>query len=530
MSKSTLGQRVSWDDGKPIMTSPWSTANRVDNFDFDSYSYPSLKGMKAMLIIPNDFYRKKLMGLGPGYIGEAMMRCEIDVSITDCSIYSYDDIELAKILIESGVKIFGIGALYPMFKEVERLCGIIRAVVPDATIILGGSLPSPIPEFALRQTGADIVTIGEAELTIPRVMAALAGEENIDDVPGICFFRDGEFVDNGKPTLPKKVTRKEVGWARYELYPAEKYITWPKFHPFNQDDRVLPISTGRGCPYACNFCFRVTAYRIRPADDILDEMEYLVDRYNLNAFYINDDLLMLSDRKIRDFCTGILDRGLKIRFSCTGRVNIVTPEIIQLLKDAGCVSIYYGLESGNDEVLQTISKKTNLEQIHHAVRLTKEAGIYTEFGTMFGQPGETEETLKDTVQLMKDLAYGEYRAQKIFGCVPFPGTGLYDWCKKTGRIKDDKDFYDRYICQDWSLDQVPVNMTDFSDEKVKELFVNANKDLSEFYLERMSYDWVKQFGGDVAGFQDSDVIGKAMSKVAYRVEATAQTHDTSGRT
>ena len=516
-------------EGRRIITSPWATANQASDDDVSTMSYPDLKGMEVMLLIPNDFYRKKYMGLGPGYIAEALKRCNVDVSITDCSIFAYDDIELAKILIESGVKIFGIGALYPMIKEVERICGIIRAVVPNATIILGGSLPTPIPEFALRKTGADIATIGEAELTMVSLMSVFAGDKSLEEVSGICFIKDGEFFNNGKPTLSKNVTKKEVGWPLRELYPVEKYITAPKFYPFEQDSRVLTISTGRGCPYACNFCFRVTSYRIRPFDDILNEIEYLVERYNVDGFYIADDLLMLSESKIRGFCEGLINRGLNIKYNCCGRVNTVTPEIIKLLKESGCISIYYGLESGNETVLKTMSKKTSLEQIYEAVRLTREAGIYCQYGTMFGQPGESEETLIDTVEMLKKISYGEYRAQMIFGCVPFPGSGLYDWCKQTGRIADDQDFYDKYICQDWSLNQIPINMTELPDKTVEEMFQRANTELAQFFQGKMSQDWVKHFGGEISGFRSAEVSKKTMQHILNRSESSAETFDVSGR-
>ncbi|MDP6271489.1 MAG: radical SAM protein, partial [Alphaproteobacteria bacterium] len=217
-----------------------------------------------------------------------------------------------------------------------------------------------IPEFALRKTGADIVTVGEAELTMIALMKVFAGKMNIEDVQGICYLRDGEFFDNGKPILPRQVTKTEVGWPDREVYPLEKYITCNKFYPFDQNARMLTLVTGRGCPYACNFCYRSSAYRIRPATDILDELEYLIERYRLDGFYIVDDLVMLSERKIRDFYEGILDRGLEVQYNCTGRVNTVTPEILKLLRESGCVSIYYGFESGNQTVLETMSKKTNL--------------------------------------------------------------------------------------------------------------------------------------------------------------------------
>lgn len=479
-----------------------------------------------MLVIPNDFYRKKMMTLGPGYVATAMQRCEIDVSILDCSAYSFDDIEIAKAVIQSGTKIFGIGALYPQFKEVERICSIIRALVPKATIILGGALPSPIPEFVLRKTGADVAVIGEAEMTIPALMSSLAGERNISAVRGIAYIKDKQFFDNGKPVLPLTVTKKEVGWPALDLYPLEQYINSPKFHPLQQNYRLLPIVTGRGCPYSCNFCYRVNAYRLRPLDDLFDEMEYMIDRYKLDGFYLVDDLLMLSEKKIKNFCEGVLNRGFDIKFSCSGRVNTVTPEVVRLLKEAGCVSIYYGLESGNQQILNSMSKKTSIEQIYEAVRLTRESDIFCQYGVMFGQPGENESTLRDSIELIKKISYGEYRAQKIFGCVPFPGTGLYDWCKQTGRIKDDQDFYDRYICQDWSLDQLPVNMTDLADEEAGRLLPSANNELSSFYIEKMATDWVRAFGGDQSEIACEQLGG--MQYLRQRVEADANTN-TSGK-
>jgi anaerobic magnesium-protoporphyrin IX monomethyl ester cyclase len=510
---------------KPIKTDPWANANKGGAELDKEISYPDLKGTKVMIIIPNDNYSKKLMPLGPGYVATAMQKCRIDVSITDCSIFRYDDIELAKIFIQSGVKIFGIGALYPMSSEVKRLCNLIRALIPDAKIILGGSLPTPIPEFILNEMDADIATIGECEMTIPPLMNAIVGKGDLKDVTGIAYRKDGKFFDNGPPTLPLSANKVEVGWPAYHLYEIEKYITCPKFFPFDQNDRILPIVSGRGCPYSCDFCFRVSAFRSRPFDDLLDEMEFLQKKYNLDGFYIVDDLLMLSKEKITTFCKGIIERGLKFKYNCTGRVNTVTPEIIKLLKESGCISIYYGLESGNEEILQTMSKKTNLEQIYNAIKLTREVGIYCEYAVMFGQPGENKKTLQDSVDLIKNISYGTYRSNKIFGCVPFPGSGLYDWCKEKGLIKSDKEFYDKFINQYWSLDQIPVNMTELSNDEANKAFQEANKELDEFFMEKMSDEWIKYFGGQL----DKSRNKKVMEHIRGRIEATATTYDTSGR-
>jgi radical SAM superfamily enzyme YgiQ (UPF0313 family) len=517
-------------DVESFITDPWANAEKAPLDILDNIVYPDLKGMEVMLINPNCYYRKKLLGLGLGYVATSMQRCGINVQIMDCSAWSHDDIEIARELIQSKVKIFGIGGMYPNFQEVERLCGLIRAVVPGATIILGGALPTPIPEYVLWKTNADICTIGEAEMTIPKLMGALAGEGNLEDVAGIAYIREGEFFHNGNPKLPTKVTKKEVGWPALDLFPLEHYFHSPKFHPFSQFDRPLPIVTGRGCPYSCNFCYRVSAYRFRPVDEVMDEMGYMIDRYKVNSFYFEDDLFMLSYQKMKEFCEAIINRGFKIKYSCSGRVNTVNAEIARLMKESGCISVYYGLESGNQEILNNMSKKTNLEQIYEAIRLTREQGIYCLYGFMFGEPNDNENTLQDTVDCIKKISYGEYRSQKIFGCVPFPGSGLYDWCKENGRIKDDADFYDRYICQDWSLDQIPVNMTQLSTEKIQQAFKKANGDLSQFYLEKMSMDWVKHFGGDAESAESVSGNPEAMKHLAKRVESDMNTFDISGRT
>ena len=198
------------------------------------------------------------------------------------------------------------------------------------------------------------------------------------------------------------------------------------------------------------------------------------------------------------------------------------------MKESGCVSVYYGIESGNEEILQTMSKRTTLEQVREAVRLTRESGIHTDYGLMFGQPSEDAETLRHSVEVVKELAYGDYAAKKIFGCIPFPGTGLYAWCKQTGRIKDDEDFYNRYICQDWSLDQLPVNMTELPDDEARRLFSTANEELNLFFRERMSVAWLQAFGGDLEGLGHRDSLDD-LSHIGSRIEANLNTQDVSGR-
>lgn len=455
--------------------------------------YPDLKGMRIMLMVPNDYYRKKLLGLSHAYVAEAMRRSGAQVTVLSCDIWSYDDIEIAKIILESGIKVFAIGALFPMVREVERLCRLIRALVPGATILLGGGLVTPIPEFILRRTGADIAAIGEADFTIPMLLRAIAEGGRLADVPGIAYLEDDVFRHTGEPIIPREITRGEIGWPAWDLFPIESYLRAPKFPPYEQSDRVMSILTGRGCPFNCNFCYRTCTFRTRPVDDVLDEMEHLVAQYGLTGFYFIDDLVMLNRKRVAALCEGILSRGLRIKFNIAGRANIVDREIIRMLKEAGCISIFYGIESGDQKALDAMNKKISVEQARRAVAMTREAGIFCWYGIMFGQPGETAETLERTVALIKDLSYGRFYPQQIFGCIPFPGTQLYAHCKQTGLIKSDEDFYNKYVSQDWSLAQLPINMTALPDAEANALFRQANEELQRFNAEQTAKEWPKAF-------------------------------------
>jgi len=455
--------------------------------------YPDLKGLKVMLIKPNDYYRKKIMGLGDAYVATAMIRCNIDVHVLSCDVWSYNDIEIAKILIQSRIKIFAIGAMYPMIKEVIRICQLIRECVEDALIILGGPLPSPIPEFVLKITNADIAVIGESEFTIPILMKTIVDSKDLSNVPGVAFLKENNFYFTGPPNIPKNVTKEEIGWPSWDFFPIERYITSPKFYPFEQYDRIMTISTGRGCPYTCNFCYRVCVYRSRPVHDILDEIEFIVDRYKVNGFIFLDDLVMVSEKRVKEFCEAILNRDIRIKYHITGRINIVNREILKLLKNSGCVSIFYGIESGNQKILDNIPKKISVNQIVEAIAITREFNIYCEYGLMFGQPEEDEKTLNDTVVLVKQLTYGEYCTQKLFGCIPFPGSQLYDYCKSKQLIKSDEDFFNKYMSKDYSLDQLPINMTKLDDQSANHLFKLANDELNTFYKRMIRKNWVNVF-------------------------------------
>lgn len=432
----------------------------------------------------------KEFNLGLGYIAASLKKSNIQVRVLCDDLYAYEDIALIRAIKEGGEKIVGISSMYASFLRVIHFVQLIKSYNPDIKVILGGFLPSASPEFVLNKSHADFACIGPGEETIVKIVEAIYDNQIYDSIPNIAY-RDGAVVTITKKEQLCLETLKDIDWPLWEAFPIERYLLSPTYYPFESKDRVFNIITARGCPYSCNFCYNPSPYFQRDLDDVLNEMEYLIKHYKVNGFYIEDDLLMVSKDRILSFCNKITQRGIKIKYTITGRFNIIDEDILYALKQTGCITIFYGAESGNQKILDNMNKKITLEQIYRGVELTRKNDIFCRMGFMFGQPHETRETLKDTISLIKNLAYGCYEERYLYGCIPFPGSALFDFCIKNGLLKDDNDFFNRFNFNGRILSQLPVNMTDIKDD-VNLLLYQANEQLRIFYAKQRSHGWYEK--------------------------------------
>ena len=439
-----------------------------------------------VLIRPGEPNTDREFSIGMGYIAGALQNAGLRVETLCLDLHPMEDIAFARYLCENPeYRYFGIGGMYGSFPEFIRLSRLIRELRPEAKIILGGALPTSCPEFALQKTGADFACIGPAEDTTVELMQALIGGGDLDQVSGLCISEGGTQRRTGLRTHYKKriPVCGQASWPAWELFPAEDYLHATPYYPFRANDRIAPILTARGCPYSCNFCFQPSAYATRELDDVFDEMEWLIERYRITGFYIEDDLFMLDKKRLLAFCEGLLRRGIRTRYTCTGRFNIVNPALLEALRESGCVTLFYGGESADQETLDLMKKVTSVEQMKAGVAMTREAGIFSRIGFMFGQPGETRQTLEKTVDFLRSITYGEFEARYIYGTVPFPGTALFDHCVEKGLLRDNQDLLDRFEFKPRLLDQIPVNMTAIADTHPRQLLDEANAKLRRHYEE-----------------------------------------------
>ena len=198
---------------------------------------------------------------------------------------------------------------------------------------------------------------------------------------------------------------------------------------------------------------------------------------------------MLDKRRVISFCSGLLNRGIRTKFTVTGRFNIVDSDILAALRDAGCITVFYGGESAPQNILDQMKKKTTVEQMSEGVQLTRSYGIFTRVGMMFGQPNETREDLLTSVKFLQGIAYGHFESRYIYGCIPFPATELFDHCVTSGLLSGDEDLLRRFEFKPRLLDQIPVNMTSIIDTSPMQLLNEANRELQLFYDARSS-EWL----------------------------------------
>jgi len=214
-------------------------------------------------------------------------------------------------------------------------------------------------------------------------------------------------------------------------------------------------------------------WRGRSPENIIDEMELLYRKYGVNGFFFNDDTFVLDRKRIFELCQLLTERRLDVAWYCNGRVNLMTKELLEAMYNAGCRGIAYGIESGNQQILDSIKKNITLDQVRDVVKWTKDARINVSGYFMIGMLGETKATIRETMAFARELELDFYGFSVT---TPFPGTELYNSALEAGLIPGDST-----ALREWSL-YVNANLTqDCSDA---DLAAFENGAFKEFFLEK----------------------------------------------
>lgn len=442
--------------------------------------------MKFLFIIHDNKQKKNVFPLGPAYLGAVLREKGHEVEMYCMDVYHYTPKELKKYLEENRFDAIGIGFMAARFDFVDEVCWAINSLEKKPLFIIGGPGPTPIPEYCLKRTKADIAVLGEGELIFPDLLEAIENNKPLSDVKGIAYRNGDEIKINERREPVKDVN--SIPFPAWDLFPVEKYVDC-EIARTEPTDRVLAILSSRGCPYRCNFCYRMEkGVRLRSAENLVEEMKVLNEKYRINVFHFQDELFMISEDRTLELCNAIIDSGLKIKFVINGRLNIVNEKILEALKKAGCVFISYGIEAYDQKVLDLMNKNLTIEQIDRGLDLTVQSGIGAGVNVIFNNLGDSEETIKKGVDLI--LKYHTYdQCRTIRPVTPYPGSDLYYYAIEKGLLKGPEDFFEKHK----NSDAITVNFTGLSDDKIYQLLYEANKQLVSAFYNKKSEDLDKAF-------------------------------------
>jgi anaerobic magnesium-protoporphyrin IX monomethyl ester cyclase len=444
--------------------------------------------MRVLLVVyDNDSYIH-WFPIGLGYIAAVLRKIDIDVEVYNQDLHHYPDDHLTSYLNSNHFDVVGLSVVggYYQYRKLLEISAAINKTRNRPYYIIGGHGPSPEPGYFIDKTGADAIVIGEGEDTIIELLEAISTNRPLTNVKGIAF-REGDGIKiNERRPLIKDID--SIPNPAYDLFPIEYYRLLRMPHTKNSDF-VMPLLSGRGCKYKCNFCYRLDeGFRPRSNERIIEEVRFLKEKYGISYIAFADELLMSSLNRTTELCKDFIKAKLGVRWCCNGRLNFAKPGVLKLMKEAGCVLINYGIESMDDDILKVMNKGLTTEQIEKGIKATLNEGISPGLNIIFGNIGESRDTLEKGVEFLVRHDDGA-QMRTIRPVTPYPGSPLYYYAIENGLLKDCAEFYEK---KHLNSDLLSINFTNLTDKEFHEALHDANVRLLKNYFKNRLADYIKQ--------------------------------------
>ncbi|PLX15378.1 MAG: hypothetical protein C0601_13060 [Candidatus Muiribacterium halophilum] len=366
---------------------------------------------------------KTCVTLGLGSIASFVQK-DFEVEILNMNYSSLTNFDVAKYAKENDLTIVGVTAMTYQVKGGINLIRVIKEIYPDCITIFGGVFATMSPETIMEESKADFVIRGEGEKPLLNLLKAIDKSKPFKDIPSLVYRTETGFEVN---PLETPLPAEEIPIIDRKLLPTFGFIFDDSVFGDSPENMVsVVVMFSRGCPSNCIFCESPHMWgrrvRMKPMDMVFDEIKYIIAEYGIKNFVIDDDSFTASKKNVRAFCERLILEDLNIKWRCNTKVSMVDKDIMLLMKKAGCVKVTYGVESGNPQVLKNLRKSFTIEQVKKALSLNKETGLPGSMLMIIGSPGETPETVKDSLSLIEELEpSGGFDFQIM---QPHPGTDL----------------------------------------------------------------------------------------------------------
>lgn len=430
--------------------------------------------MKILLINPPIPYEIELYStagiiappMGLTYLAAILEKHGYHVEILDVPVLGLSYKQIKDELKKRKPDLVGITATTAMINSALQVAKIVKDVLPESIVILGGVHVTFAYETTMKENPfVDITCIGEGEYTLLELTQTLEKGGNLKNVKGIVYRKNGKLLKTQPRPLIENLDELP--------FPARHLLPMDKYKAFGENMILGTILTSRGCPFNCIFCSSSLLFgkkfRARSPKNVVDEIEQFQKAYKTRHVEFVDDTFTFDKKRAEEICKEIVDRKLDIRWVCSCRVDLIDKELMQTLRKAGCTMIYFGVESGVQRVINLMRKGIRLEQAENVMRWAREVGIETVASFVFGIPGETWEDAIQTIRFAKKLN-PDYVQFSI--ATPFPGTELYQIAKREGLL----------LTEDWSKYTVLKPVMKTRELKPEELQKLVKKAYFNFYL------------------------------------------------
>ena len=365
--------------------------------------------------------------LGLGYLASVLEKSKYDVNIIDCQALDINYEEFKTEINKKQADIVGITSTTLTYKSALKIIKIAKEVWPKSITLLGGPHVTFWDKESLKECPElDIVVRKEGEETFLDIVGRIEeGKTYYDTLGTTCRKKEKIIQNDDRPYIENL---DDLPFPAHHLWPLERLT--------KHGIIIFPIISSRGCVYWCDFCTTVRMfgrrYRMRTPKNVVDELQYLKKRFGANRFTFYDDAFTVDQDRVLAICREIKNRKLKIEWDCETRVDMVTKELLLEMKNAGCASIWFGVESGSQKVLDAMRKGISPSQIVKAFKWAKEAGLITVAGVVLGFPGETKETIEETTKFIEKLNPNDVG---YYIATPYPGTPLYNKVVEEGILR-----------------------------------------------------------------------------------------------